>query len=404
MIETSDSVPVGKDAAPRWRRWRRFVIPVNVALLIVLVPFVTHLFAQPIRFNQFQIQRLELRYRTASIGTVLDAFRSAYTSGLNILWRRPGRDAPPRDDPERFFRYVFSWLPSYAVVYPTEGFYYFRVGDDAGGVTSGNLRLAELDRGRITFACFEAGTYGSTETCTIGPSDGLSVEVVSDDTYAVRYGGRTVRFVIRGRSLQATPALAMLPAEQFVGRVYDESGLVFLLLYNEQTNAFYYVLDDAYGINETLDPIEEPYLLGSRTGFVYYDDPQHDRRLLVGLRRSSVEVNDYFDGPGDQVPYWIDLRELLHRSYPSTLVGDGIDAHGVKLGAPVWARFVIAPYHQYGSVSELLELQADRRREPLDDAGRRWTTLTREWWNTPHWRAMIKETLRAEGKLDELPE
>ena len=43
-------------------------------------------------------------------------------------------------------------------------------------------------------------------------------------------------------------------------------------------------------------------LVGKRTGFAYYRDHRLERKILIGVFEQNVRLNNYFDGPFDQLP------------------------------------------------------------------------------------------------------
>lgn len=375
----------------------------NVLLAAVLLPPVAYAALNPFDFNQFWLQKLEMRHGVMSCGVFADFLRSSYAGGLDLLRRWPARQAPPFEDSEALFAHVFAWIPPHAVVYPTEGFYYFetRVGDDT---VRGNVRVADLDKGLLSFAYFtvkEDSKDPKTVMRDFRVEDGLGIDKRSEHDYRVSYRGKTVAFKIPTTAETPPRRLGLLPEEHFVGQIHDESGIRFFLLYNRATHSFYEVLNEENGVADDLEPVGESCLVGKRTGFVFYEDGRHDRKLFLGLSLANGFANNYYDGPGDQVPFRADLAGMLHEAYPSTLLGDGVDAHGVWRNRDAWCRFVVGPFHSYGMVDELRE----RVRKCLAGAGdpdlppgEFWTALTKEWWYTRDWMRDIASSLQAEGK------
>jgi hypothetical protein len=94
-------------------------------------------------------------------------------------------------------------------------------------------------------------------------------------------------------------------------------------------------------------------LLGKRTGFAFYRDHHRDRRILIGVYQGNSRVNNYFDGPFDQLPDNFiagdTLRNMLIAVEPR--LKDEIDRFG---GSPDGSeRYMIAPYMYYGRESDL---------------------------------------------------
>ena len=377
---------------------RRAGITLLILLLIGLSPVFAHAWVLPVEFNQFLLHRVELRNGVLGRSDAWSLVSSAYSSGLDILRRWPSRTPPDRDDPEAMFEYVFSWIPPRAVVYPTEGFYYFRFTCEDDVEVGGNVRIADLDRGQVCFVYYEmAKPEHSPTTFYVTEEHGLEVLKESDYRYRVSYGGKTVEFRMPVPEPLLPSEAQLLPVEEYVGWIHDESGIKFHLIFNHETNSFYKLLDERGGVADTLESLDERFLIGTRTGFVFYDDPDYDRRLLMGVNLESVKRNDYFDGPADQVPFRANLRGKLHVAYPNTMLGDGIDEHGVYVNKVPWVRIAVSPYHRYSSVHEVLERWDTCG--STEDKSELWTSLTKEWWNRDPWLSGVKKKLREEGKV-----
>lgn len=396
MADQSDAT------ARRRRRIRRgLTAAVLAAAFAMALPLAAHWAAPgPIRFHQFDIVRLDARYGDLTATDLVRTFRSMYAAG----WARlvgGQRKAPDLANSPAMLDYVFSWVPSYAVAYPTEQFYYFRTKVGEREVW-GNLRLGDLPKKKLMFSYFTT-PISDSRSCTLEVTerDGLAVDLRAEDVYDVTWRGRTVRFVVADLGRGGPARLKMLPEEESVGHVRDESGLKFFLLYNRDTRAFYYVLDEEGGAAEEFDAAEEGLLVGRRTAFAFHADPDYGRKTLVGAALSNIEANNFYDGPGDQVPIGLDLRDRIYAAYPSAQLGGGIDSHGVMLGRPTWCRYVIGSYMPYVSIREIAErLRSVGTEHPK---GRLWTAMTREWWWTPAFVEKTQMLLKAEGKTGEIP-
>ena len=150
------------------------------------------------------------------------------------------------------------------------------------------------------------------------------------------------------------PATAILPTERYIGPVFDKSGVRFFLIYHPAIKHFLYVLDETAPVADAFVPGErnDRIFLGKRTGFVFYRDHRRDRKILVGVYEENARVNNYFDGPFDQLPdNFIEgenLRSALLEMDPK-LKGQ-IDRFG---GSPDGAvRYMIAPYLLYQEVRQ----------------------------------------------------
>jgi len=408
----NSSQPLSSQSAPaeipvRKRFAKLVVATLSSGVLLLSVPILTALFFRPVEFNQFLIQKLRITYGVATAEDWRDTLTSLYGHGLQQLLG-PKTGKPKFDDERSVFRYVFSQLPPYAVVYPTEGFYYWTTKIDGVGEVSGNIRMADLDaKKQVSFAYFTIGSnpVGEqpdrvTHFHDFTAGDGLEVRKVSEREYDLSYDGRTVR--LKGPKQFVEPYFSLLPTEEVVGRIHDEAGIRLFLLFNHETKSFYEVLDEKGGLTERLASIDEHHSIGRRTGFVYFNDPEWQRKLLVGVDLQNIKANNFLDGPGDQVPYWVDFLDKINVAYPNTMLGDGTDRHGVYLNKPEWVRIAVSPYFRYDRSERVTERFSSCSAQPEalnpENRPKLWTCLTKEWWNSPPWRLGILDQLVKEGK------
>jgi hypothetical protein len=350
--------------------------------------------------------------RNAGSATLRDLYResrSIYASGWNILFGRPIAIAPRFEDQKGVMDYIFSWLPSQVTVYPSEGFYYF-VADLADTVVSGNVRIADLDNGEMSFAYF---TIGQEPRRTISgklqvAKGDITVKKESDLLYQVTYQGKTVTFDVWDSTAKDLLRPELLSDEQVIGRVQDESGVRFFLLYNTTTTSFYYLLDESGPGSKELLPVttqsanslNTPLLFDTRTDFVYYADAAYNRKILVGVHLVHIAANNFFDGPGDQVPYRANLRDMLYVSYPNTRLDQGVNEHGVIQGKDYWVRVAITPYMRYTKPAEIDKFvrQCQIFYPEKSEIRYLWSCMTKEFWNNPGYREFIAGKLAQEGK------
>jgi hypothetical protein len=94
-------------------------------------------------------------------------------------------------------------------------------------------------------------------------------------------------------------------------------------------------------------------LIGKRTGFAFYRDHRLDRKILIGAYELNSTVNNYFDGPFDQLPEnFIEgdtLYDLIIDSDPS--VKGKIDRLGEYFDGS--GRYLIHPYLLYRKDTDL---------------------------------------------------
>lgn len=262
--------------------------------------------------------------------------------------------------PMSVFQYVLNNLPKRVTVYPTEGYYYFSFAH-MGQQYAGNVRfdIVDRDQGKLHFAFFrkysewrrgEAPNYR-----LLSDKDGVEVKKVDKLSYTVTYKGKTVRFDMVDLSGVKPPKEALGPDDVYIGPVYDESGIQFYLLFNKKINVFQYVLNESVAVGERLfkSEVAENVSIGWRTGFAYYKDPHYKRQILVGVYMGNSRVNNYYDGPFDQLPDNFIEGNVLHDAIIAvdpTQKGR-IDRLGNSEGGA--SRFFIGSYMYYEAEEQL---------------------------------------------------
>jgi hypothetical protein len=275
------------------------------------------------------------------------------------------------EDPMAVLAYVLGSLPARVAVYPTENYYYFRF-VHAGVPIAGNLRLdpRDRDKGRVYFGYHEESADwkkdGFERSVDLDGTSDVSVERVDNLLYRISYRGTSVLFALNDVSQTKPPPGAVGLDERLIGPVFDESAVRFFLVYNPKAKVFHYVLDETGTASDVLERLQRSarVLVGRRTGFAYYRDHRLDRKILIGVFEQNVRLNNYFDGPFDQLPdNFIEgetLREAIVDSDPS--VKGRIDRLGYFRDDE--SRYAISPYMQYRSDNDLLQVHrcaTDRR-------------------------------------------
>lgn len=263
------------------------------------------------------------------------------------------------DDPVAVFAAVFGQLPDRVKIYPTENYYYFTFVLD-GAPWNGNIRLdaSDRDKGRLHFAYSEDLADWREETdvvhVALDQTNDVAVEKVERFLYRVTFRDKSVLFELNDLTGVKPPDGVLGPDEAFVGPIFDESGLRFFLVFNRRLKLFHYVLDETAPVPEQFVPEKSGRIvIGKRTGYGFFVDDRRQRRILVGVAFSNSRVNNYFDGPFDQLPDNFiegdDFRDMIVSVAPE-LKGK-IDRFGG------WGegeqRFMIAPYYYYQTPSEL---------------------------------------------------
>lgn len=360
----------------------KFVLRVCRILCVVLLalPFYAGLKHQRIRFHQFEIQRNELRYGTITVHMGLEYLTSLYLSGLNRLLTTDQENSVDFKNIDQMFGYIFKNIPPYAVVYPTETYFYYSF-ELNGKTIGGNLRFLDAHQGGIHIGYFNAqDPHGETFHKIMTAADGLSINKLSESLYCLWYNNKPALFRVSAIASEPPINLPLLTEEEWVTQIHDESGLRWHLLFNTATDSFYYVLNESAGVTDKFQALHEDsrFLRGERTRFILYNDSETSRKFLVGVSRENIFWNNYFDGPFDQVPPRLPIREKLERAYPYTRYAGGIDAHG-NFNSPQFtgSRVAISPYYDYEKIEDLLSYL--KRCEKISERSKFWSCLTYEW-------------------------
>jgi hypothetical protein len=279
------------------------------------------------------------------------------------------------DDTKSVFAFVLNALPDRVKVYPTENYYYFRFVHD-GTQYAGNIRLAteNRDQGLVHFGY--SGDFAEWKNedpvhyQILGAKDGVTVTKLESLVYRVSYGEKSVVFELNDLSKLAPPAALLAPDERYIGPIFDDSATRFFLVYNTRLKIFHYILDEVSPPTDTLvrTTSTDRILIGKRTGFAFYRDHRIDRKILIGVFEGNARVNNYFDGPFDQLPdNFIEgeaLRSAILEVEP-TLKGK-IDRFGASPDGQ--SRFMISPYLHYRDEEELLIFHncAENKELPAD--------------------------------------
>lgn len=261
-------------------------------------------------------------------------------------------------DYESVLEDLFKQIGPDVNVYPTENYFYFKFIRE-GKSFSGSLRLAagQRDKGILQFACYETYTSWIDQDSVeliwhdLSSAHGVDVVKLARLKYAVAFKGRTVRFQLN--DLDQSPPETVQQHETFVGRIFDESGLVFQLHYHAKKKFFFFVLDQQQAVAERFVKTDGDLLVGKRTGFVFYRD-QAERHILIAVHANEVYTNSWNDGPFDQLPenfyeqlgFW----ETVFDFNPS--LRGKVSKTGVMLDDPE-TIFAIWAYREYKTQDDL---------------------------------------------------
>lgn len=258
------------------------------------------------------------------------------------------------------FEFVMDSLPERVTVYPSENYFYFKFIHNSQ-TYAGNIRLDTSDRDEqnVHFAYFlEYTLWQKSQDLKykkLTPADGIKLEKLGPLSYKLIYKDKSVIFDISDLSKQKPLAGMLSRDETFIGPAEDDSGIKFFLVFNKRLKMFLFLLNENEGVADVLHPVKisSSMSVGGRTGFVFYKDLKLDRKILIGVFEGNSMVNNYFDGPFDQLPdnfvQGDEMRKAVVAIDPS-LEGKvdrfGADPKGDE-------RFAVNPYIYYGSIDDL---------------------------------------------------
>jgi hypothetical protein len=292
-------------------------------------------------------------------------------------------DALDVDDPLKVFAFVLNALPGRVTVYPTENYYYFRF-LHRGTPYAGNIRIEVSDKPAVLhFAYYRTQTPWHPEAkateIVLGGAQGVTLEKQDRLRYRVTSGNKSVEFALNDLSGVRPQENQLAPGERFVGPIFDESGVRFLLVFNDRLKTFLYVVDSSVPLpEETFSAREKSHIaIGRRSGFAYFRDLKLPRQILIGVYEDNLLLNTYYDGPFDQLPdNFIEgeaLRSAILAADPR--LKGRIDRFGRALDRNI--RYAIKPYLAYVEPSDLdpVERCAREREQHADyyacfDAGK----------------------------------
>ena len=264
------------------------------------------------------------------------------------------------DDYASVLTFVLAALPSQVKVLPTENYYYFWF-HYQGVKYAGNLRfdVSDRDRGFVHFAWFRAFTPWHLESKNnyyrLGAADGVKLEKTDHLQYRLGFGGHSVVFALNDLSQVKPPDNVLLADEDYIGPVFDESALSFYLVFNRRLKVFHYVLDERNPVPEQWLPskVSPAITIGLRTGFAFYQDKYAPRKILIGVYQGNSDLNNYLDGPFDQLPDNFIRGDILQRAILA--VSPDLKGKIDRLGnfADGQTRYLIAPYLNYKTFKDL---------------------------------------------------
>ncbi len=275
-------------------------------------------------------------------------------------------------DPVEVFRYVFNSLDKEVTVYPTENYFYFKF-PYGGRVIGGSMNLGADNRDEEKVLSFGYGEdredpsdlkdlFKFDPENRVGggkqfsEKDGLYIKKISDFKYSVTFEGKKVIFNLYDIGYGKPEKARLDASEIYVGPVFDDAGIKLILLYNKAVPHMYMILNEddfVADIFEQYSPKYPDLVIGKRTKFVFYNDTENNRKILVGVKGENVLQNNWYDGPHDHMPdNYIklgkipDYQEYLEKSYY------GVKGRIDKYGNYIYengTRIAVGPYRVYFS-------------------------------------------------------
>ncbi|MFC2075069.1 hypothetical protein ACFLRA_02215 [Bdellovibrionota bacterium] len=272
------------------------------------------------------------------------------------------------NDKMEVFEYIFSRLDEEVTVYPTENYYYFKAPAN-GLIITGSILLSPnlREQHKIQFFYeFSRENISDARTTVVlaelGEENKVYVQKISDFSYSVKYSNKKVKFTLN--KLSFSPPKNLLPGEVYVAPVFDESGVQFHLVFNEVVSRLYFLLNENGPITELLLDYKEGVLFGKRTGFAFFNDKKNDRKVLIGVMKKNVLINNWYDGPFDQMPDnfiatgQVSLVPYLEKHFGKKL---NADKYGWQKGRKI--KTIVPPILPYWDKKELLFVKECKSRD-----------------------------------------
>ncbi len=264
------------------------------------------------------------------------------------------------------FAFVFGSLNPVVNVYPTENYYYYQF-ETSGKTIKGNIALFadKRDEGKINFAFEEINNLSGNVSgkkegvAELDNKNGVIVRKVDDFEYDVVFNNKTVKFLLNQIETHPSSSTHLRTEEICIGPSQDESGLKFFLIFNKKLKNFFWLLNEEDSLPESFVNLVDNVEIGKRTEFVFYEDQELRRKILFGVKYQNIRLNNWFDGPFDQLPdnyiksNEIELKKYIEEAYPEYL--GKIDKYGHFLDE-VDTRVAISSYLAYNSYIDVLKV------------------------------------------------
>src|SRR3989344_6511124 len=180
---------------------RRNVTLCLIALVIIVTGILAFLpFGNPeVEFNQTYIESVDRQFNSRSFRGALKAALSNYSARLNSFFNDGSVSKVDLADIDSVFGYVWENVPYYAIVYPTEMYYYYRI---PVANLSGNLRFSDIEDDKLSFAFFSTDNSRSFDSDKsyklFDEKDGLKIGKLKNNRAKLTYKGKSIIFELPG--------------------------------------------------------------------------------------------------------------------------------------------------------------------------------------------------------------
>ncbi len=276
------------------------------------------------------------------------------------------------EDIDEVFEFVLRNTEPEIVVYPSEGYYYFKF-YFRGNEIKGNIRFGSegRDKGVLSFVYYynisgQERSNFKTITKAYRPAENYRLELISVNHYLLQFRDVskkvTINQLVADKNFVAT--LESYGLELNIPMM-DESGIRFYLSYHTKARQFYYI-NDMKSDYESYYSYKGKLQVGARSEFVYYPLAD-DALVLVGVSLKNIFKNNFFDGPFDQLPdaaiSKVNFKEFLIKAEPE-LAGK-ISNQGF-IFSETGNRVAIANYIEYQKLTDLNALVLCEAANPFE--------------------------------------
>ncbi len=292
------------------------------------------------------------------------------------------------------FRYVFHRMEDEVTIYQSENNLYIRFAAH-GRIFGGIITLAILTRddGVISLSYIERNENPNVAPVRefigggglFNETHGVIVEKINNWKYQATFENKTVIFNLYNPGMGLPKKAKLLKAEEYVGPVFDESGIEMYLVFNKKVDRLYLILNEDRYVREQFFEIGEGVVIGQRTSFAFYNDSINNRMILIGVRGENTIQNNWYDGPHDQMPdnyvhygYIPKYLSYLEVAYPE--LKGRMDKYGHFLEKDS-GRVAVAPYYVYFYEQDLLDIVSACKK--IEDQSEMYDCMTLQIYNIP---------------------